>query len=275
MPTLDNGLLPLLVDPQQLAAQLTHPALRIIEVGQGQPKFYSKGHIPQAVYLPYASLLSGQAPAVGQLPELAQLSALFSQCGLTPETHIVAYDDDRGGSACRLLWTLDAIGHRHFSLLNGGLYAWQQAGLTLSRTPAQPHPSSYVAQLNSNAIANLEYIQQHLNHPQVQLLDARSLEEYHGHKAYARRAGHIPGAIHWDWLEMMTPDHRMKPASELRALCQQRGLNLQHEIVTYCQTHHRSSYSYIALKTLGCQQVKGYAGSWSEWGNQLDTPIAH
>jgi thiosulfate/3-mercaptopyruvate sulfurtransferase len=45
------------------------------------------------------------------------------------------------------------------------------------------------------------------------------------------------------------------------------------EVIVYCQTHHRSAHTYIVLKALGYPDVKGYPGSWSEWGNLPDTPI--
>jgi len=44
-------------------------------------------------------------------------------------------------------------------------------------------------------------------------------------------------------------------------------------VVTYCQTHHRSSLIYIALQSLGFSRVKGYPGSSPDWGNRLDTPL--
>jgi thiosulfate/3-mercaptopyruvate sulfurtransferase len=31
---------------------------------------------------------------------------------------------------------------------------------------------------------------------------------------------------------------------------------------------------YVALRALGYPRVKGYPGSWSDWGNRGDTPIA-
>ncbi|WP_455219340.1 sulfurtransferase [Kaarinaea lacus] len=43
--------------------------------------------------------------------------------------------------------------------------------------------------------------------------------------------------------------------------------------IVYCQTHHRSALTYIALKHLGFSDIKGYPGSWSEWGNSTDTPV--
>ncbi|MCW8881174.1 MAG: sulfurtransferase, partial [Sedimenticola sp.] len=33
------------------------------------------------------------------------------------------------------------------------------------------------------------------------------------------------------------------------------------------------SLTYIMLKSLGFPRVKGYPGSWSDWGNRQDTPV--
>jgi len=51
------------------------------------------------------------------------------------------------------------------------------------------------------------------------------------------------------------------------------GLTQDKEIIVYCQSHHRSALSYLMLKYLGYKKVRGYPGSWSEWGNRTDTPV--
>ena len=51
------------------------------------------------------------------------------------------------------------------------------------------------------------------------------------------------------------------------------GIAHSQEIVVYCQTHHRSAHSWMMLRHLGFSDVRGYAGSWAEWGNDADTPI--
>ena len=66
---------------------------------------------------------------------------------------------------------------------------------------------------------------------------------------------------------------RLKPEAELRALMEERGLTTDKTIVTYCQSHHRSALTYFVLKALSYPKVKGYPGSWSDWGNSEDTPI--
>jgi len=68
-------------------------------------------------------------------------------------------------------------------------------------------------------------------------------------------------------------NYRLLPADSLKATLSGMGFTPDKEIIVYCQTHHRSALSYVMLKHLGYERVRGYPGSWSEWGNRSDTPI--
>lgn len=212
---------------------------------------------------------------MGLLPDADTLSQLFSSIGLTPDTHVIAYDEEGGGAAARLLWTLDALGHEHSSLLNGGLHAWVNESHPVDNAPVQATPSHYKASIVDTAIANQAFIREHLDDDNVVLLDSRSPEEYRGEKKFAERAGRIPGAVNLDWFNVMDQNHnmRLKPEDELRALMEERGLSEDKTVVTYCQSHHRSALTYFALKVLGYSKIKGYPGSWSDWGNAEDLPL--
>ena len=264
---------PLVIEPDQLQAQLDTPELLIVDLCK--PDTYAKAHVPGAVHLGYGQIVAVRQPVMGLLPDADSLSQLFSHLGLTPETHVVAYDEEGGGAAARLLWTLDAIGHNRASLLNGGLHAWLNEGHPIEDTPMQPSPSKYRAHIEPAAIADQAFILDHLNDDSVALLDSRSPEEYRGERKFAARAGRIPGAVNLDWVNVMdkTRHLRLKPEAELRALLEQRGITADKTVITYCQSHHRSALTYFVLKYLGYPRVKGYPGSWSDWGNSEDTPI--
>lgn len=266
--------LPLVAEAEQLEAQLHEPGLLVVDLCNIDT--YAEGHIPGAVNLGYASIVRVAPPCMGLLPDEVRLSAVLSDLGLTAETHVVAYDDEGGGRASRLLWTLDVLGHRHFSLLNGGLQAWMAGGHALSQKAEQPVSKPYPVKLaDSPRVAEKAYILSRLGQADLALLDTRSPPEFQALDVRAARGGHIPGAVNMNWVEAMdqTRQLRFKPDSELRDRLQGLGVTPDKEVIVYCQTHHRSAHTYMVLKHLGYEKLRGYPGAWSEWGNDTSLPV--
>jgi thiosulfate/3-mercaptopyruvate sulfurtransferase len=266
--------LPLILDPNQLEAMLGREELVIVDLSK--ESLYRQVHIPGAVHLDYPKIVDSRKPVHGLLPDSDYLADLFGNIGIGNSTQVVAYDDEGGGKAGRLLWTLEALGHPHFSLLDGGLNAWVNEGHPRDNKPVIPAPARFTPNLNPEVIADAGYILTNLDNPQLLLLDARSPEEFNGSKRFAERGGHIPGAVNWDWTEAMDKERNLhlKPEQGLLHTLEGLGVIPDKEVVVYCHTHHRSSYTYIVLKHLGFRRVRGYHGSWSDWGNRQDTPIS-
>lgn len=265
--------LPLIVEPDQLEAALGNEGLLVVDLCK--PEIYHQYHVPGAMHLDYGQLIQPRRPAMGLPPDSERLTELFSHMGLTPETRVVAYDDEGGGRAARLLWTLELAGHKHYSLLNGGLHAWANERHPLSGDPVLRNLTAYPVTLNEAPLATREYVLEHLGDPDVKLLDARSPAEYQGTRVFAARGGHIPGAVNLEWTETMDTQRnlRLKDRDTLLDMLEVRGAIPSREIIVYCQTHHRSAHLYIVLRSLGYQRVRAYAGSWSEWGNAPDLPV--
>lgn len=266
--------LPLLIEPEQLQPHVANSAILVVDLSD--PASYAIGHVAGAIHLNYADLIQVVPPTTGLLPDEARLSEVFSRIGLTPERHLVAYDDEGNGRAGRLLWTLAALGHKRASLLNGGIRAWDVAKGSLEAQASHPTPSSYQARLaNPEAIADKSYILARLDQPDVVLLDTRTPAEFAGLVVRAARCGHIPGAINLNWTSTMDQQRqlRFQPDPVLRKLFEWRGVTPDKEIIVYCQSHHRSAHTYCVLRYLGYPRVRGYPGSWSEWGNDPSLPI--
>ncbi len=266
--------LPLIIEPEQLKAALERRELLLVDLSQ--PATYVQYHLPEAVFLDYSWIIRIEHPRMGLLPQKEQLANVLGALGMKPDTHVVAYDDEGGGRACRFLWTLDAIGHKNHSLLNGGLQAWVNTGFEVSSKIQYPLSNQdYPVSFNDEPVASRQYILDHISDNTVSILDCRSIKEYQGKKVMASRGGHIPGAENIDWVEAMDKqnDLRLKPENELRQMLVSRGITPDKTVITYCHSHHRSAHSYIMLKSLGYKKVKGYPGSWSDWGNELNTPI--
>ena len=266
--------LPLIIEADELEKHLNDEHLLIIDLCKHSQ--YLQGHIAGAAFLEYGHITGMNKPTMGLLPDEDQLSHILSTLGMTAETHVVAYDDEGGGKAARLIWTLHAAGHTKTSLLNGGLISWANEGHALDNEPVHTAASNYeLTYSNLDVVADTDYILKNLDNKQVALLDARSVAEYDGSKKFAERGGHIPGAIHFEWTDGMDRQRnfRLLPDADLKSKLAALGLTEDKEIIVYCQTHHRSALSYVMLKQLGYEKVRGYPGSWSEWGNRTDTPV--
>jgi thiosulfate/3-mercaptopyruvate sulfurtransferase len=247
----------------------------IVIVDLGKADTYRKLHIPGAVFVDYGQIVAASKPVMGLLPADGTLQRLFSSLGIGRDTYVVAYDDEGGGRAARFLWTLEVAGHTRFSLLNGGLHAWANEGHPYDDAAVTPTVSTFELAHSDAPVADSAYIRARLGNAGVGLLDVRSAEEFSGVKRYADRGGHIPGAVNLEWTLAMdqTRNLRFKPDEELERLFSRIGITPEREIITYCQSHHRSAHTYIVLRHLGYPRVKGYPGSWSDWGNNPDLPV--
>ncbi len=265
--------LPLLVQPENIEDSLTSGNVLIVDLSKRDT--YNQLHIPGAVHLDYAQIVAASKPVMGLVPDDATLASVFSALGIDSDTHVIAYDDEGGGRAARLLWTLEVAGHRQGSLLNGGLHAWANEGHPHDHAPVTPVPAHFVVRRDERPGADHDYIHAHLGDPGYCLLDVRSPAEFTGVKRFADRGGHIPGAVNLEWTEVMdkTRNLRLKPDSELTDMFAAVGATPDREVITYCQTHHRSAHTYIVLRHLGYERVKGYPGSWSYWGNHPELPV--
>lgn len=264
----------LLIEPAVLGSRLGDPGLIVVDLCQKEN--YLRQHIPGAYHLAYSKLVTGLPPAPGLMPSVKELNKHLGGLGITPQHMVVAYDDVGGSKACRFLWTLALVGHPHFALLNGGLGGWKEAKGGLETGHCLPSPVVSNHSINRDLIADRHWIAAHLDTPGITLLDARTEDEFTGRKVRSLRGGHIPGAKHFNWVASLDRhrNSRLLPKEVLISLLEERGITSDHEIVVYCQTHQRSSQSFIMLRSLGFGRVRGYPGSWSEWGNLPDTPIA-
>lgn len=270
---MSEPLLPFLVEPDQLEQALGTDSVLVVDVSD-EPA-YAQHHVPGAVNLPYRALIEARPPAMGLLPGDGRLSEVISDLGVTPDTHVVAYDNEGNGRAARLLWTLDAVGHSRSSLLNGGLHAWANEGHATEQAAHRPNAAAAAVTRQPGVIADKAYILGHLDAPDVVVLDVRSPAEYAGQDVRAARGGHIPGAVNLDWTLAIDRERnlRLKPEAALRDMFAGIGVTPDKEVIVHCQTHHRSAHTYAVLKSLGYPRIRGYDGSWSEWGNDPDAPI--
>lgn len=265
---------PSLITPAELAVRLDASEGPLLVAQVTAPDVYASGHVPGAVPVAPADLVSGIPPATGRLPDRDSLTALFRRIGYTHGTEVVTLDDEGGGWAGRLAWTLDIVGNRNWRYLDGGLHAWVATGLRVDRgPPANVAPSDVEIAIDTGPVAEADDLLNRLGDEDRVIWDCRSAAEFIGCRRTAVRSGHIPGAVNLDWLDLMDGERNLRLVEHLETLLAENGIVRERDVITHCQTHHRSGLAYMAARLLGFPRIRAYPGSWSEWGNRMDTPV--
>lgn len=223
----------MLVDCTWLAKRLDDPGLRIVDCDG--PDGYRRAHIPGAVALPVHHYLK-ETEDDPHVMNAEKFAALAGRLGIDEKTEVVAYDTWGGLYASRLWWALGYYGHDRVQVLNGGFNEWFHQGRPISRDATTPEPRTFVARPREDWIALADDLACRLDDPARRILDVRSDGEYTGKNLRGtRRGGHLPGAVHYEWLRAVTPDARMvfRDPEEIRAELAALGITPDQEVVTY------------------------------------------
>ena len=136
-----------IISPEALFARLEQPDLHIVDVRWvlGAPDAgraaYEAGHIPGALFLDLdTDLAAPNGPGRHPLPDPAVFRERLEALGIGSADEVVAYDDVAGGTAARLWWMLDDLGHERVAVLDGGLKAWLAAGYPVTTDPSPARP---------------------------------------------------------------------------------------------------------------------------------------
>ncbi|CAN5319607.1 hypothetical protein BH10PLA2_BH10PLA2_30380 [soil metagenome] len=233
-------------------------------------KSYLAGHIPGAVWVDAAAWGKAFKPD----PDIAAWGKRLGDAGIDLNTHIVLCGGDDVREAARIWWILRYCGVKDVRLLNGGWSAWLGAGGKVEQKETRREPRAVELSIQPDRLATKDNLLKLLKVTSPQIVDARSSGEFCGDATTARRNGSIPGATHLEWTECLDPHtKRFKTPAELQKLLREHNIDVSKPAVTYCQSGGRASVMAFTLELMGGRQVQNYYQSWSEWGNDPDTPI--
>ena len=253
----------------------------------GGRALWAEGHIPGA---PYADLdhdlaaqASGQtagqggqamAQQAGQggrhpLPAPAEFAATLGRWGIQPDTLVVAYDNMGGAIAGRLWWMMNWMGHERAALLDGGLQAWEAAGLPLERREPAIEPTDYPVGGHCRPVVGLAEVERASANGGLRMLDARDAARYQGlAEPIDAQAGHVPGAVNAFFRDNLDAAGRFRSPDELRA----RYLELldgadPSGACVMCGSGVTACHDLFAMELAGLPGAALYPGSWSEWSH--------
>ena len=222
----------LLAETDWLAEHLDDPNIRIVDCEPYDA--YRRAHIQGAVGIqvhPY--IKDPNNPRVMDADDFAKIA---SELGIGDDSLVVTYDSGWGLSASRFWWVLNYYGHTNVKMLNGGWAKWFGEGRPITAALAQPEPATFTPQANPDVICTLDDGIADVGNSDVVFLDVRSDGEWDGSNDRGNsRRGHVPGAVHLEWLNFLSEGEyqTVKPASELRAMLESRGVTPDKRVVTY------------------------------------------
>lgn len=272
---------PLIKDLQRSA----DPGVVIIDIrfGADAHQRYLAGHLPRAIFADLDTDLSTKPadPAYGgrhPLPAPADFAATLTRWGITPDTHVICYDDKTaimGGA--RLWWMLRSIGNARVQVLNGGLKAAVDAGVPLSTDDYRPKPAAapYPVPAGYAGTVDITETGAAAKDPERLVIDVREEARYLGKtEPIDLVAGHIPGAANL-WLgKSLGPDGKYLGAEELARLYETAFGDVKPEnVILHCGSGVSACHSLLGMASVGITEPKLYVGSWSEWSRR-GLPIA-
>jgi thiosulfate/3-mercaptopyruvate sulfurtransferase len=221
------------------------------------------GAVDAEVYTEFAGPASregGQRP----LPEINALQACARRWGLRPDQTVIVYDDDRNMTAARAWWVLRWAGLADVRVLDGGLPAWQAAGMPIAHAPGLPTPSTIT--LSPGHMRELDATTAERLARAGVLLDARIRPNYIGGPVRANEAprGHIPGARSAPAHDNLTDPGAFADNATLREMYRALGADGTRPVGVYCGAGMSAAVTVLALAAIGIDAAM-YVGSWSAW----------
>jgi thiosulfate/3-mercaptopyruvate sulfurtransferase len=221
----------LLCETDWLAANLKDADLRIIDTRSAE--LYDAGHIPGAVSL----VASGGVPRspTNDMGTPAQFNTLAAALGIDAASTVVVYDAPSAAMGMAA-WAFAYFGHPRVRMLDGGFAKWTAEGRPVSLARGSYRRGSFEAQPVADLYCSLEDARKSHGGPATVFWDVRSRAEYDGVSEAGNnpRRGHIPGAVHLEWTELLDPETRtFRAQEELMQLLSSRGITPESEINCY------------------------------------------
>jgi thiosulfate/3-mercaptopyruvate sulfurtransferase len=246
---------------------------------------YAAGHIAGAINI-------GDAPRVlrddntEDFIATERIEKILGAAGLDPKREIIVYGSRGTWMPYFGLYTIRYFGGDNVRVYHEGIEGWTAAGRATSREVPTSAAVALKLEIDPNVATTTKEVVARLNDPNVQIIDARTPQEFSGEDIRAIRGGHIPGAVNipyeQNWVDPETPAKlsrkqvtsnagmSLKPVADLKRLYSRFDPNK--ETIVYCQSGARASETAGVLQELGFTKVKVYDSSWLGYGNTLDAP---
>nr|CCA27318.1 conserved hypothetical protein [Albugo laibachii Nc14] len=255
----------------------------LIVLDCAHPTDYDRGHIPSSKLFSQASFgLKGSGGCVSE----RYLKDILQDIGYDSSKTLVLYDNFKNLLSSRAWWILSHYGipREKIKVLDGGLKNWVASGNPVATNTAENKTAEVdatenkIARIQLNAgdkLIGIDEIQTLLNEKDGVFIDSRAEEEFSGQFLFGNaRGGHIPGALHFEWIGGIDGENNdtFKSEEQLREQFPElweTQRNSDTPIVSYCQMGVRAAnVAFMLEEVCGFKNVKVYEKSMQEYMNR-------
>ena len=270
---------PPIVSAEWLAANLENRHLVMIDIRKVED--YREGHIPGAISACYGMWAFSEASKHTEYPPEDDLFEAIGDLGIRKDSIVViickTYSCFYQVMAPRVLCTLQYVGLKNISILDGGHEEWVRQKRSLSTKIVIPKKNVYRGKLNKTLHVDKAYVVGRIG--KATFVDVREPAWFRGEKkeAFVEKAGRIPGSVNLPASEAYTELGTFKKKEELDVIVAGVvGTDRSKEIITYCDAGRCCpTWAFILSHVLGYKNVRLYDGSFEEWTQDSTLPVSH
>jgi thiosulfate/3-mercaptopyruvate sulfurtransferase len=238
-----------------IAEKLDDPNFVILD--PRRPMKYLSGHLKNAVNIPaYKSFDANLA-----LLSVDALAKQIGAAGLDEHHSPIIYDSYDGQNSSVTTWILEYLGRDDVYIMDRFYDQWLAEKREVLYKPVQATARTFTPHVNASIRITADEIR---SNPSAKLIDFRSVEEFTGERDMDNKPGHIPGASHIFWRDLVTTEGFLAAKDRLQQLFSGAGVKPGDTVVPYCRSGLRAAVGYLALKQLG-YNVQLYDASYYDW----------
>ncbi|MCL4105147.1 UNVERIFIED_CONTAM: hypothetical protein GTU68_018854 [Idotea baltica] len=238
---------------------------------------YDAAHIPGARYFDIDDISDARSALPHTVPPVEKFMSRLRAMGVGDGHQVVVYDGAGLFSAARVWWNFRLMGQMDVAVLDGGLPKWVAEGRDVEDMPTVIRDRHMTVRRQAHMIKDVTQVASASKLGTYEILDARAADRFDGSAPEPRpgmRSGHIPGSKNIPFKTLLNADSTMRSPDQLKAVFEAAGADLGKPVITTCGSGVTAAILALALERIGKTDHAIYDGSWSEWGQYDDLPVA-